>query len=146
MWGFQLTVTKAGGTINTKGLPLFFLIAAVFFSGCRGREFKPNAKFIDLYVELKLATVAYGNDLEKVNEIRRVILAQHHEKPSTFHQEYLRLVAHPEAWRAFQEDVIKKVESFQATHPKDGKDGKDAKDGVGAEHKVSDIIKNQKDK
>ncbi|HKP96340.1 MAG TPA: hypothetical protein VJ385_11350 [Fibrobacteria bacterium] len=84
--------------------------------GCRRGEFAPDAKFVDLYVELKLATVGYANDLERVNEVRRVILAQHHMTPAEFHQETEKLMTHPDTWRKFQEDVVAKVEAFQASH------------------------------
>ena len=103
-------------------------------AGCRKGDFAPDAKFVDLYVELKLATVGYANDLDKVNEVRRVILAQHQETPAAFHDQYVRLMAHPEAWRKFQIDVINQVESFQSTHRDDkvdtvGKGDKTLKDG-----------------
>jgi len=51
--------------------------------------------------------------LDKVAETRRVILAQHGMTPSQFHEHYVKLVAHPEAWRAFQEQVIRKTEEVQ---------------------------------
>lgn len=89
--------------------------------GCRRGEFSPDAKFVDLYVELKLATVGYPNDLGKVNEVRRVILAQHHVTPAEFHQETEQLMTHPDAWRKFQEDVVAKVEAFQTSHKEEKK-------------------------
>lgn len=89
--------------------------------GCRRGEFTPDAKFVDLYVELKLATVGYANDLEKVNEARRVILAQHNVTPAEFHQETEKLMTHPDTWRKFQEDVVAKVETFQAGHKEEKK-------------------------
>jgi len=94
--------------------------AYLALTGCRSGEFTPDAKFVDLYVELKLATVGYANDLEKVKEMRRVILEQHHVTPAEFHKTAEQLMTHPEAWRKFQEDVVAKVEAFQASH-KDGK-------------------------
>ena len=83
-------------------------------AGCRKGEFAPDAKFVDLYVELKLATVGYANDLDKVNQIRRVILAQYHVSPDQFHRETEELMAHPGSWRKFQEEVVARVEAFQA--------------------------------
>jgi hypothetical protein len=83
-------------------------------SGCQKGEFAPDAKFIDLYVELKLATVGYANDLDKVNQIRRVILAQHQVTAAQFHHETETLMAHPGSWRKFQEEVVARVEVFQA--------------------------------
>ena len=59
------------------------------------------------------ATVGYANDQDKVNEVRRVILAQHQETPAAFHDQYVRLMAHPAAWKKFQVDVIQAVEDFQ---------------------------------
>lgn len=83
-------------------------------AGCQKGEFAPDAKFVDLYVELKLATVGYANDLDKVNQIRRVILAQHQVTPDQFHRETEELMAHPGSWRKFQEEVVARVEVFQA--------------------------------
>jgi hypothetical protein len=104
-----------GSTIKKRALALLPLVLLAML-GCRRGEFTPDAKFVDLYVELKLATVGYGNDLEKVNEARRVILAQHHVTPADFHREAESLMAHPDAWRTFQETVVAKVEAVQASH------------------------------
>ena len=104
-----------GSTMKNGGLRLLPLLLLAM-AGCRKGEFTPDAKFVDLYVELKLATVGYANDLEKVNEVRRVILAQHHVSPAEFHQDTEKLMTHPETWRKFQEDVVAKVEAFPAGH------------------------------
>jgi hypothetical protein len=92
-------------------------IVAVFWAlaGCRQAAFTPDSKFVDLYVELKLATLVSGNDLDKANEMRRVILAQHHVTPAKFHASCVQLQAHPEAWREFQEQVVLKVDEFKYT-------------------------------
>ncbi len=116
--GFALTGLGTGSTINLRAFGLLSL-AVLALTACRGKEFVPDAKFVDLYVELKMATVGYGTNLEKVNEARRVILAQHHETPNGFHTQYAKLMSHPESWRKFQDDVIKQVDSFQATHQVD---------------------------
>jgi hypothetical protein len=91
-------------------LPLVLLAVA----GCRKGEFAPDAKFVDLYVELKLATVGYANDLDKVNQIRRVILAQHQVTPAQFHRQTEELMGNPGSWRKFQEEVVARVETFQS--------------------------------
>src|SRR5690349_9590270 len=91
------------------------LLALALMMGCRPGRFAPEAKFVDLYVELKLATVAFATDLEKVNEVRRVILAQHGMTPSQFHEHCARLMEHPEAWRNFQEQVIRRADEVQTS-------------------------------
>jgi hypothetical protein len=106
-------------TMRTHWLPALMLLA---LTGCRQREITPDAKFVSLYVELKLATVGFANDLDRANEVRRVILAQHQETPAGFHAQYVRLMAQPEAWRTFQENVIAQVEIFQNSHKKIQKD------------------------
>jgi hypothetical protein len=98
-------------------MPFLFLALA----GCQRGEFAPDAKFVDLYVELKLATVGYANDLDKVNQIRRVILAQHQVSPAQFHVQTEDLMAHPGSWRRFQEEVVARVEAVQTR--KDGPKG-----------------------
>jgi 4-hydroxy-3-methylbut-2-enyl diphosphate reductase IspH len=77
-----------------------------------------------LYVELKLASVVFANDVDKVNETRRVILAQHGMSPSDFHEHYVRLMDHPESWRSFQERVIAKVDEYQVSRKGDTANGK----------------------
>lgn len=119
-----MTAAGTGSTIKNKTLKLkslqrliasglMGLMLSMVLTGCQKNEFVPDAKFVDLYVELKLATVGFANDQDKVNEVRRVILAQHQVTPAGFHDQYVRLMAHPKAWRKFQEDVIKQVETFQ---------------------------------
>ena len=102
--------------INIRRLVAGLLPLALAVIGCQRNEFAPDGKFVDLYVELKLATVAFGNDMDKVNEARRVILAQHRMSPAQFHDRYVRLMDHPEAWRDFQEQVVRKAEAFQSSH------------------------------
>ena len=104
-------------------LPLLLVMA-----GCRQKEIVPDGKFVDLYVELKLATVAYASDVDKVNEVRRVILAQHHMTPAQFHEQYVRLAGEPAAWRKFQEEVVRKADAFPATHKVDTQG--DRKNGI----------------
>jgi hypothetical protein len=112
-----------GSTIKNEALRALTLLPVVLLAlaGCRRGEFAPDAKFVSLYVELKLATVGYANDLEKVNEARRVILAQYHVTPADFHKETENLMTHPDAWRKFQEDVVAKVDAFQASHKEEKK-------------------------
>ena len=114
-----MTPMGTGSTIKISALRLLPLVLLAL-GGCRRGEFTPDAKFVDLYVELKLATVGYANDLDKVNGIRRVILAQHHVTPTEFHAETEKLMTHPDTWRKFQEDVVARVEVVQASH-KEGK-------------------------
>ncbi len=102
-----------------RWLPALMLLA---LTGCRQHEISPDAKFVGLYVELKLATVGFANDLDRANEVRRVILAQHQETPAGFHAQYVRLMAQPDAWRTFQESVVAQVEIFQNSHKKIQKD------------------------
>jgi hypothetical protein len=116
---FELTALGTGGTIKMRALKLLPLML-LLLGGCQRGEFTPDAKFVDLYVELKLATVGYANDLEKVNRIRRIILAQHQVTPAEFHAETEKLMTHPDTWRKFQEDVVARVEMVQASH-KEGK-------------------------
>lgn len=110
-----MTGRGTGSTIKISALGLLPVLLAALI-GCRNGEFSPDAEFVDLYVELKLATVGYAADVGKVNEVRRVILAQHRVTPAEFHSETEKLMAHPEAWRKFQEDVVAKAEALQSSH------------------------------
>jgi hypothetical protein len=90
--------------------------AFLLLSGCLEGSFaryKPDADFIDLYAELKLASMALSQDVDKASEIRRVILAQHGMTPAEFHEHFMRLADHPEAWRPFQDQVVARIDEFQ---------------------------------
>ena len=93
------------------GLGSIFLL-----SGCLQGSFsryEPDADFIDLYAELRVASLALNQDLDKASEIRRVILAQHGMTPAEFHEHFMRLADHPEAWRPFQEQVVARIDALQ---------------------------------
>ena len=92
-----------------------FLLCFSFLGCLQGSwaRYKPDADFIDLYAELKLASLALNQDLDKAGEIRRVILAQHGMTPAEFHEHFMQLVDHPEAWRPFQEQVVARIDAFQ---------------------------------
>ncbi len=99
------------------GLWLFLIL------GCRQKEFVPESKFVDLYVELKLATTAYQGDLEKANEIRRAILARYEVTPEEFTQLFNQLSQEPAAWKSFQDGVVRSMENFKITPSKEVNDG-----------------------
>ena len=96
----------------------FFLKTALVagigaFLGCREGRHSPDAEFVDLYAELKLASVASAQDLNKANEAQKAILAQYEVTPAEFHERFVHLVNHPESWRQFQERVVNRMEAFQ---------------------------------
>ena len=94
------------------GLGAGFLLLGCLQGSFAG--YKPDADFIDLYAELKLASLALNQDLDKAGEMRRVILAQHGMTPAEFHEHFMRLADHPEAWRPFQEQVVARIDAFQS--------------------------------
>lgn len=96
------------------------LAAISVFLACRqGGDTSNDAKFIALYVELKLASVASAQDPGKANEVQRAILARHGITPAEFHDRFLRLANHPDDWRSFQERVVDRMNTFQKEHKGD---------------------------
>ena len=97
------------------GLGACFLLSIAFLGCLQGSlsRYEPDAEFIDLYAELRVASSALNQDLDKASEIRRVILAQHGMTPAEFHEHFMRLADHPEAWRPFQEQVVARIDAFQ---------------------------------
>jgi hypothetical protein len=96
--------------------PMFriFGIGSVFLIlGCQTSRYEPKAEFVDLYADLKLVSMALRHDLEKAGEMRRAILARHGMTPAEFHEHFMRLAGHPEAWRPFQERVVARMDTFQ---------------------------------
>jgi hypothetical protein len=85
----------------------------LFLAACGTEDDGPDAKFVDLYVDLKLVSLALDNDLEKAAEMRRVVLAQHGMTSAEFHEHYMQLAGNPDAWRPFQERVVARIEALQ---------------------------------
>lgn len=92
-------------------------------AGCQVSRYEPEAKFVDLYAELKLVSTALPHDLERAGEMRRVVLARHGMTPAEFHEHFMRLAGHPEAWRPFQERVVARMDAFQEKQ-KDAQNGR----------------------
>jgi len=95
-------------------------VVLLAFLGCQEGHYTPDGEFVNLYVELKLASVASAQDPSKANEVRRAILAQHRMTPAEFHENFVRLANHPNAWKNFQEQVVTRMDALQ-------KQGKGAK-------------------
>jgi hypothetical protein len=117
--------TREESSVSDLGSPrdiakLAALWAITVFLACRqDGDASNDAKFIGLYVELKLASVASAKDPGKANEVQRAILAQHGITPAEFHDRFLRLANHPDDWRSFQERVIDRMNTFQKEHKGD---------------------------
>ncbi len=92
---------------------LIFAILVFALGACREIRYQPGDEFVNSYVELKLASVALTGDPNRANEIRRVILAQCGMTPAEFHERFVRLGNHPEAWKSFQDQVVKRIDDFQ---------------------------------
>jgi hypothetical protein len=112
--GHMMRIGRQAGRM-TVGMGAAFLLCFSFLGCLKGSlsRYEPDADFIDLYAELKVASQALNQDLDKAGEIRRVILAQHGMTPAEFHEHFMQLADHPEAWRPFQEQVVARIETFQ---------------------------------
>jgi len=95
---------------------IFVFLGLGLVLGCREGHYVPDAEFVDLYVEIKLASVASTQDPSKANEVRKSILAQHGMTPAEFHERFVRLANHPDSWRSFQEHVVERVDAYQREH------------------------------
>ncbi len=85
----------------------------LFLVACGTDEHTPDAKFVDLYADLKLVSLALDHDIERAAEMRRVVLAQHGMTSAEFHEHYMQLAGNPDAWRPFQERVVARIEALQ---------------------------------
>ena len=113
-----ISLKQHGGIFIFNGIWAF---AMVFLLGsCREGGFRLDPAFVDLYVDLKLASIAPTKDLGKSGEVRRVILSQHEISSADFHERFVSLAGHPEAWKPFQEAVIRRIDALQRQHGEKG--------------------------
>ena len=52
--------------------------------------------------------------MSNLSKVLGVILAQHQVTPAQFHRQTEELMSNPGSWRKFQEEVVARVEAFQA--------------------------------
>lgn len=116
--GGRLESERGNSCLTRHMSRVSMVIALAIFSvpclfSCNKGGYLPETAFVDLYADLKLASIALAQDLGKAGEIRRAILAQHDMTPAQFHDQFVRLAGHPESWKPFQEMVVGRIDALQ---------------------------------
>ncbi len=101
--------------------PLLFL--AFFCMNCQESVPIIEQNFVNLYVDLQLATLGNENNQERAWKSRQVILKKYDQTAMTFSKEINKIKANSEIWLDFQNRVISRVEEVEKIH-KGEKDGK----------------------
>lgn len=102
--------------------PCFFplCLLAALASGCKPKAAEPpDANFVNLYANLRLVTMAFEHDADRSGMARRAILAEHRMTGEDFSRRLEALMAAPDQWRAFEEQVVKRTETLQQAHKGD---------------------------
>ncbi|MFC1584936.1 hypothetical protein ACFL5V_05265 [Fibrobacterota bacterium] len=99
--------------------PLFSLLIAILIlliPGCRKEEFQIDKKFVNLYVELRLADLGNRNNEKKATESRKIIFSSHEVKPEEFGSYLDKIIKRPEIWAEFQNQVLESLKEIEKKH------------------------------
>ena len=99
--------------------PLIAILSAVLListPGCRKKEFHIQEKFVNLYVELRLATLANQGNEKRAAEARRVILHSSGVKPEEFKKYMKEIEKRPEVWVEFQTRVMESINEMEKNY------------------------------
>jgi hypothetical protein len=85
-------------------------------SGCKKEPFHIEEKFVNLYVELRLATLGNKQKEKRAAESRRIILASYGVKLEEFNRYMEEIIKRPEVWADFQNKVLESLKEMEAKH------------------------------
>jgi hypothetical protein len=88
----------------------------IFIEGCKKEEFHIDEKFVNLYADLRLATIGNPADTVRAEKTRRIILAQYNVKSEEFSGYIKQIEARPEIWVEFHKKVIERLKEIEKTH------------------------------
>jgi hypothetical protein len=83
---------------------------------CKKEKVRLDEKFVNLFIELNLATLGNSQNQEKAAKVRNVILKNYNVKASDFSKQLKILKSNPEIWKDFQEKVIENLEKMEKKH------------------------------
>ena len=92
------------------------LLFSILFIGCKKEEFHIEQKFVHLYVELRLASVSYGNKEKKSKEINRIILKKYGLEALDYHMYMEDIINRPIVWADFQSQVLEVIKKLEEQH------------------------------
>lgn len=98
------------------------LMVMLSLLACDRNGHEIDSTFVDLYVDLKLATIHYAGNHEAAVLARRVLLKRHGMTAKGFHDHYRELTRHPEEWQEFQEKVMQRLE-YKKDNPEGEQNG-----------------------
>lgn len=110
---------------NTNYIPIHSLLPSwLFFAyivlfpafGCKKEKFQIDQKFVNLYVDLRLATIGNPRDAKRAAETRRIILAQYEVQPKELTAYLKRIEKKPEVWVEFQNKVLERLKQAEKNH------------------------------
>jgi len=98
----------------------FFFVFFVFchFGACEntGEEFQIDEKFINIYVELRIATIGNKQNKERAAKSRRLIFDTHQIEPEKYKHYMQKIMAKPETWDVFQAKVLEQLSEIEKVH------------------------------
>jgi len=75
-----------------------------------------DTDFAYLYVDLRIASVAYGDTSQTARLARQNILKEYGWTPEQFEKHVQNLRSDPERWNLFQAKVVDRLDSLRAQH------------------------------
>ncbi|NLB62585.1 MAG: hypothetical protein GX801_00570 [Fibrobacter sp.] len=87
------------------------LISIGFLTACKST--KIDHDFVEMYVDLRIASKAYGDTTSLGRMVRQNILKDYHYSPEKFSKQVELLTSEPELWIDFQNLVINRLDTLK---------------------------------
>lgn len=111
------------GRINfIKQLYSILVSLAVFFSlisitSCnKTTSVSVDPKMVKLFADLELAEISWAEQPDRILEMRKTILNQHHVSSTDFSQYLAGLHESPQIWESFLDSVSKRASELEKIH------------------------------
>lgn len=88
----------------------------LLIQSCKKEQVRLDEKFVNLFIELNLATLGNSQNQERAAKVRKAILKSYNVKASDFSKQLEILKSNPEIWKDFQEKVIANLEKIEKKH------------------------------
>lgn len=94
-------------------IPLFLaLAAAVALVACKGETGSVDERFVDAFVEMRIADQMYGAEAPMARQARRAVLEKYGYTRESFLEASAKLQEDPSRWVPFQARVVDRVDSI----------------------------------
>ncbi len=94
------------------------LLTLTTLTSCKKETVQLDDKFVELYSELRLATISNQYQKERASKIRKIILEKYGWTQAKYSDNLEMLKQNPNLWHNFQDSVVSYIDEMEHEHKK----------------------------